>query len=136
MFTHSPIYVTRPDLDRIHSLFLQLENSGYRGSPYLHKLKAELARAQIIPPQEAPGDLITLNTSALLLDTHSGEQMRLTLVLPDEADLEAGKISILAPIGAAMLGYRTGDTFEWETPEGIRTLRVEQILPHPAQAER
>ncbi len=131
--THKPIFVTQTDLEKVRGLLLDLDNSGYRGSMYVRKLRAELARAEIIPLNQIPDDLIQLNTSAILRDIHSGEEMHLTLVLPDEADLEQNKISILAPIGAAMLGYRVGDVFEWETPEGMRTLRVERILSAPTE---
>jgi regulator of nucleoside diphosphate kinase len=132
--TRNPIYVTQTDADKIRELLREAEHSGYRGSIYIQKLKAELERAEIIPPQDVPPDLITLNTTALLLDADTAEQMKLTLVSPEHADLSQGRISILAPIGAAMLGYKLGDTFEWDTPGGKRTLRVEKIIPNKGAA--
>ena len=126
--TNNPIYVTQADTEKIRELLREAEHSGYRGSMYIQKLKAELERATIITSQDAPDDLITLNTTALLFDTDTQEYMELTLVSPEQADINLGKISVLAPIGAAMLGYRVGSTFEWETPGGKRTLRVEKII--------
>jgi regulator of nucleoside diphosphate kinase len=125
---HAPIYITRADLELIRDRLREAENSGYRGSPYIQKLKAELARAEVVASDAALQDVITLDTTALLVDTDTQEPMQLTLVLPEHADLSQGKISFLAPIGAAMLGYRTGSTFEWETPGGVRSLRVEKII--------
>ncbi len=125
---HAPIYVTQADMQLIRDRLREAENSGYRGSPYIQKLKAELERAEVLALDAALQDIITLDTTALLIDTDTQETMQLTLVLPEHADLSQGKISVLAPIGAAMLGYRVGSTFEWETPDGIRSLRVEKLI--------
>lgn len=127
-----PIYITLCDFDLIRDLLREALISGYRGSIYVQQLKAELERAEIIAPEDAPADLITLDSTAMLYDADTGETMQFTLVLPDQADIHQGRISILAPIGAAMLGYRVGDTFEWETPGGKRLLRVEKLIPKSA----
>jgi regulator of nucleoside diphosphate kinase len=66
-----------------------------------------------------------------LRDLDSGEQMQVSLVYPSAADAAAKKISILAPIGTAILGYRTGDTVEWEVPAGVRRLKIEDVLYQP-----
>jgi regulator of nucleoside diphosphate kinase len=56
------------------------------------------------------------------------------VVFPSEADSEQGKISILAPVGTALLGYRVGDTVEWKLPGGLRRLKIERILYQPEAA--
>ena len=122
------IFITQTDFKLIRELLREADISGYRGSIYVQQLKAELERAEIITPEDAPVDLITLGSTALLYDTETGETMQFTLVIPELADIQKGKISILAPIGAAMLGYRVGDTFAWDTPGGKRLLRVEKII--------
>ncbi|HEX7973004.1 MAG TPA: nucleoside diphosphate kinase regulator [Anaerolineales bacterium] len=129
--THNAIYVTRPDADKLKSVIREAKNRGYRGSPYIQKLEAELERATIVEPQDIPADVITMNSTADLLDLETGELMEFTLVFPDQADIGRGKISVLAPIGTGMLGYRVGDTFEWDTPGGKRTLRVTDIREQP-----
>ena len=60
-----------------------------------------------------------------------GEEETYTLVYPENMDMSQGKVSILAPIGTAMLGYRVGDVFEWEVPAGNRRLKVEKLLYQP-----
>jgi regulator of nucleoside diphosphate kinase len=60
--------------------------------------------------------------------------MLIQLVFPSEADFERGKISILAPIGTALIGYRTGDTVEWKVPAGIRHLRIDEVVYQPEAA--
>jgi regulator of nucleoside diphosphate kinase len=65
------------------------------------------------------------------MDLEAGEEMILTLVFPKDADISQDKISVLAPIGTAVLGYHVGDTIEWEVPDGIRKLEVRKILYQP-----
>lgn len=94
-------------------------------------LEEELRKATIVPPGTVPRDVITLNSHAELLDLDTGELEEFTLTLPGDADIDRGCISILAPIGTGMLGYRTGDTFEQNTPFGVRRLKVLAVRPHP-----
>jgi regulator of nucleoside diphosphate kinase len=72
-----------------------------------------------------------MNSTACLEDLDTEEEETYTLVFPENADLGQGKISVLAPIGTAMLGYEVGDTFEWEVPAGKRRLRVKRIIYQP-----
>jgi regulator of nucleoside diphosphate kinase len=125
------IYISRSDAEQIRDLLRDAENTGYRGSHYIQELKAELQRAEIVSQNDLVPDIITMNSMAELVDIDTGEHMNLTLVFPDQADVGSGKISVLAPIGAAMLGYQTGDIFEWDTPGGKRTLRVEKVVAPP-----
>jgi regulator of nucleoside diphosphate kinase len=75
-----------------------------------------------------------MNSRVRLKDLETNEEKVYTLVFPSEANLEQQKISILAPIGTAILGYRVGDTVEWRVPGGIRKLRLEEILYQPEAA--
>jgi regulator of nucleoside diphosphate kinase len=65
------------------------------------------------------------------VDDEFDEEMTYTLVFPEDADVSQGKISVLAPIGTAMLGYRVGDTFEWDTPGGKRSIQVKRVIYQP-----
>jgi regulator of nucleoside diphosphate kinase len=125
------IYISAVDAEKLHDLIWQSQATDYRGSPYLKMLAGELDRAKVVDPHEIPADVITMNSTASLVDVESGEEMQYTLVFPEAADPIQGKISVLAPIGTAMLGYRVGDTFEWETPDGMRKLRVAKVIFQP-----
>jgi regulator of nucleoside diphosphate kinase len=100
---------------------------------YLKKLEAELDRAEIIDPQHIPDDVITMRSKVRLKDLVSGEANTYSLVFPTEANFSEGKISILAPIGTAILGYRRGDTIG-PVPSGVRRLKVDEILYQPEAA--
>ena len=125
------IYITTQDAEKLRKLMREAYHSDYRGSDYLKKLAGEIEKASVVQPDQIPSNVITLNSTARLVDQQTNEEMIYTLVFPEDADPSQGKISILAPIGTAMLGYKTGDTFEWDTPGGKRIIRVKEILYQP-----
>lgn len=125
------IYITEYDLKRLRDLIADAMSTEYRNSPYLEQLKEELKRGQVVAPAEVPPDVITMNSRARLLDMEDNEAMDYTLVFPQDASPAEGKISILAPIGTAMLGYREGDIFSWQVPDGMRKIKVVKILFQP-----
>lgn len=126
--TDHAIFVTAHDAEKLKELIRNAQRGEYRQSKYLEMLAGELARATIIDAGGVPPDVIIMNSQAILTDIETGEEMVLTLVFPEDADPIEGKISILAPIGTAMLGYRVGDVFEWETPGGVSKIRVEKVI--------
>src|SRR4029077_19962063 len=107
-------------------------NSRSRGD--LNALRDELQRAVVVQQHNVPGDVITMNSRAEMLDLETGETVTFTLVFPSQANVDEEKISVLAPIGAGMLGYRVGDEFEWQVPDGVRRMRVTQIHYQPEAA--
>lgn len=129
-----PIYITAYDLQRLQKLITDATPAQLQKSPYLRQLQAELDRAQIVNPHEVPGDVITMNSTICLVDLDTNEEETYSLVFPEDADIEAGKISILAPVGTALLGYRVGDLIEWPVPAGIRRLQIKQIVYQPEAA--
>ncbi len=125
------IYITHYDLDRLRALILEARRTDRRRNPSLDSLSAELARAKVVAPAEVPADVITMNSRVELVDLDSHEGMVYTLVFPQDADMNQSRISVLAPIGTAMLGYRVGDRFTWQVPAGVRHIQVKQILFQP-----
>lgn len=126
-----PIHITAFDLDRLQNLIVDAQSTEYRKSEYLDNLKMELQRAVIVVPQEIPSTVVTMNSTVELVDMDTNEVETYTLVFPEDADVSKGRVSILAPIGTAMLGYEIGDVFEWDVPAGKRHLRVERIIYQP-----
>ena len=128
------IYITELDYDRLSGLIDRTRERDGADREYLNKLEAELDRAEIVEPKDIPADVITMRSKVRLKDLVSGESNTYSLVFPTEADFAEGKISVLAPIGTAILGYRQGDTIEWPVPSGLRKLKVEEILYQPEAA--
>lgn len=125
------IYVTDQDAGQLKNLLETARRFNYYDRADLTELEAELARARIIASNEVPPDVITMNSQVCLVDLESGEEMIYTLTFPNDADIEQGKISILAPIGTAMLGYRVNDIVEWPVPGGVSRLKVKEVLYQP-----
>jgi regulator of nucleoside diphosphate kinase len=128
------IHITSQDKERLEELLAEVEANHSLNPHDLTALLQELNRAVIVDPGEVPPDVITMNSRAEILDLDSGETVTFTLVFPSEADVDEGKISVLAPIGSGMLGYRAGDEFEWQVPAGIRRMRVTRISYQPEAA--
>lgn len=125
------IQITEYDRERLLKLLQEAGSTEYRGSEYLDQLRSELERATVVALQDVPADVITMNSTVCLVDTATGEEETYTLVFPEDANLAQGKISILAPVGTGMFGYRVGDIFEWDVPAGKRRLLVKKILFQP-----
>src|ERR1044071_332729 len=132
--TKNPIYVTSQDKQRLEDLLMEIEVSDPRKHGDLKALTQELRRAVIVDPKDVFSDVITMNSRAEIRDLESGEKVAFTLVFPSEANIDEEKISVLAPIGAGMLGYRVGDEFEWKVPDGLRRMKVTKIDYQPEAA--
>lgn len=117
-------------MKRLRPLVERMKNS----RDDLGTLQQELERARVVAPKEVPSDVVTMNSKARVRDVATDEEMTYTLVFPEQADIEQGKISVVAPIGTAMLGQRVGDEFEWQVPAGSVRLRVEEVLYQPEAA--
>ena len=128
------IQITEIDFDRLQRLVEKVSHTYLRRRDYLAHLQAELERAQVVCPEAVSDVVITMNSTAVLLDMDTQQEETYTLVFPENADANQGYISVLAPIGMAMMGYRVGDTFEWPVPDGMRRLLVKEILYQPEAA--
>ena len=128
------IYITEYDLERLTKLIEELDYSDSQDKDYLAGLQEELDHAIIVASSDIPKNVITMNSQVCLLDRETQKEERLTLVFPQDADISKGKISVLAPIGTAMLGYRVGEVFRWKVPAGERILEIEKILYQPEAA--
>jgi regulator of nucleoside diphosphate kinase len=124
------ILVGHADHERLRQLI-----DGMAGDPIqreaVSRLDDELERAEIVDAANIPGDVITLESWARLLDLDSDRELLVSPVMPTKANADAGRLSILAPLGMAVLGYRAGDTIEWPVPGGMRRLRVLEVMFQP-----
>jgi len=132
--TKNPIYVTSQDKQRLEHLLMEIEVSDPREHGDLKALTRELRRAVVVDPKDVFNDVITMNSRAEMRDLETGETVAFTLVFPSEANIDEEKISVLAPIGAGMLGYRVGDEFEWNVPGGLRRMKVTKVEYQPEAA--
>ncbi len=131
------IYLVREDHERL----LPLVEGNDAGDPALReaiaRLEEEIDRAVVVEAADVPPDTITLDSWVRLLDLDSEQELLVSPVVPSRSNADVGRISVLAPLGTAVLGYRTGDTIEWRVPGGLRRLRVLSVMYQPeAHARR
>ena len=128
------IYITEFDMDRLMSMIEGAQTGAKRNKEHLAELERELLRGKLVEPEQIPRDVITMNSKVIICDRETGEKTTYTLVFPADANLEQNKLSILAPLGTALLGYRKGDIIEWEMPSGVKKIEVLDILYQPEAA--
>lgn len=120
------------DLDRLEGLLESLPEKSFPGKV---ALQAELDRCDEVEPGEVPPTVVTMNSTVRFSTPDTGEEFHLTLVYPKDLDDTAGKISVLAPVGSALLGLSVGDELEWPRPGGGSTrVRVDEIIYQPEQS--
>lgn len=123
------VHLTQDDLERLSRL---LDVQGGRFA----QLEGELARATVVPRAQIPRDVVTMNSRVVFQNETTGERREVTLVYPADADIDAGKISVLVPVGTALLGLRTGQSIDWELPSGERhRYRVIDVPYQPESAQ-
>jgi regulator of nucleoside diphosphate kinase len=91
------------------------------------KLSLELKTARVFNSEDVPEDVVSENSCVEIEDTESGQKYNFILVSPNKADYKTHKLSVLAPIGVALLGYRPGIEVDWEMPTGLRTFRIVSV---------
>lgn len=134
--TTPSIQITQTDYDKLNALVQELTPSQGKRPEHLQVLLEELARAEKKNAPDISPDVVTLNSRVRLKEKGTGDIMEFTLVYPDEADIDSGKLSVLAPLGTAMLGHRVGDVFGWQTPQGKNEAKIEEILFQPEEGYR
>lgn len=129
------IYVTKSDLNRLEKLLELLEEQAdARDQEHLLQLEEELHRAKVVAPQDIHPEVVTMNSKVRTKDLSTGKETIYHLVFPGDADAGNHKVSILAPIGTALIGFKAGDVVEWKAPAGVKQLKIEEVLYQPEAA--
>lgn len=125
------IYITENDKQKLQKLIDDAIQDDIKNKEYMKDLIAELGRAEVVRTCDLPDRVITMNSRVLLI--MDGLEEEISLVYPHEADVSKNNISVLSPIGTAILGYSEGDTVEWRVPSGVTNVEVKKILYQPEQ---
>lgn len=127
------IRITRFDKRRLMALLRSLD-AAHESREDVEDLERELERGTEVESTEVEPDVVTMNSTVRVTDLDANTTHLYTIVFPADVDFEKGRISILSPLGTALLGYRAGDVVEWEMPRGTRRLRIEELLYQPEAA--
>jgi regulator of nucleoside diphosphate kinase len=136
MVNKSAIVVTFADIDRLSGLVRALKHFLFRDQLRLESLEQTLETAEVTSSERVPRDVIRMNFSIRVLDLDTRKKELYTLVFPDHADISSSRISVLAPVGLALLGRKRGDVIETNLPGGARRLRVDRVWQSPDLARR
>ncbi|WP_181304872.1 nucleoside diphosphate kinase regulator [Rufibacter sp. XAAS-G3-1] len=126
------ILLTEKDYERLHLLVQAQRTAGAPAN--IENLCKELRTARIIPPEEVPVDVVTMNSLVRLREKKSNTVLELTIAYPKNADLATRKISVLSPVGSAILGRQVGQEVACPTPSGLLTYQVEEVMYQPEAA--
>jgi regulator of nucleoside diphosphate kinase len=134
-YMRNRIFITEADHEKLRRLIAGRRGSG-ADADHLNELEQELEQAEILADnQTVPPDVVTMNSEVRLMDIDSGEIRIYKLVFPSQ-DRSENRLSVLAPIGTAILGYRVGSVIEWRVPKGVRRLKVLEVIFQPEAAAR
>ena len=125
------IIISTDDHERLGNLLFSGFATAFSDKPYIQSLRGELNIAKVVNPEEIPPDVVTMNSTVRLRQLRCKEIETYTLVYPEDANIAEGKLSVLAPIGTAILGYRVGDRVEWEVPSGQIRFKIEGLVFQP-----
>ena len=128
------VVVTQSDYERLNSLIESSRRLHQRDAERLDELENELNRAAIVKSSDVSSDVVTMNSRVRMKDLNSGRELTYQIVFPKDADISLPRISVLAPIGTALLGYRAGASVEWRVPSGMRRLRILDVEYQPEAA--
>lgn len=124
----SPIFIVDTDAAKLRGLLAgRTRANDARDQEHLLRLGAELERAFVMKAGAVPRGVVMLNSEVQVVDQSSGVRRELTVVFPSESDPSAGRVSVLAPLGCALMGQHEGEIVEWEVPGGLRRLRIEKV---------
>lgn len=125
------IVITHTDRQRLGTLIEKASQDGLADRRLLDDLELELERARAVESQDVPSDVVTMNSTVRLRDLETDETFEYMLVYPNDADPAEDRVSVLAPIGTAIIGCRQGDVIEWPIPAGIARLAIEEVVHQP-----
>tara|TARA_R110001599_G_scaffold167993_1_gene357810 strand:+ start:105 stop:557 length:453 start_codon:yes stop_codon:yes gene_type:complete len=132
MKTKAKVVISSLDAERLERIIDALPTSAYAVG---EKLEEELARAKIVEPKLIPPTVVTMNSTVRFKVDSSNEEFTMTLVYPKDVDVAQNKISILAPVGSAMLGLAQGTELEWPKPGvGMLKVQIEEVTYQPERA--
>lgn len=124
-----PLILSSLDVERIEDLLSSMSFSDF---PNREALEQEIYRAEILPPEDIPPTVVTMNSTVRFVISETGEEFALTLVYPKDLQGMVDRVSVFAPIGSALLGLSVGDALTWPAPGGKQaTVHVKEILFQP-----
>lgn len=125
------IKITNLDFTRLNNLINNLKKNSRLTSTDLGFLRSELGRAEKIDSEKITPDFVTMNSTIEVTDPDNDKIMTVQLVYPNEADFKQGKVSVLSPLGTALIGYKVGSEISFPVPKGTKMMKITKIIYQP-----
>jgi regulator of nucleoside diphosphate kinase len=120
------------DVERLERL---IDSMAHKRTPAVDALEEELVRDEVVAPQDVPPTVVTMNSTVRFDVEHTGESFCMTLVYPKDVDDKCDKISVLSPVGSALLGLSQGESIDWIKPGGgTLQVRIKEVVYQPERA--
>ena len=130
------IVLTDSDATRLRGLIEAGKRAVSRDRDHVEQLEEKLTRSEVVPEHHMPPNVVRMNAQVRIRDLDAATILDYILVFPQDADITEGRISVLAPLGTAMLGQWVGDEIEWLVPGGARRIKVEDVLFQPPESRK
>lgn len=121
------IIIAREDYETLNAYVKGLSSVMAFDKKNAAQLKEELKKAILVKKDEIPGDVVRLNSRVVVKDGTKNKLIELVLVVPEKADIKEKRISVFAPMGIALLGFRQGETITWKVPSGLKTFTIMKV---------
>jgi len=125
------LQISNLDYQRLINLLQKIKTTMKDDLHNIETLEAEIEKAKRIEPRKMKTNVVTINSDVEVTDEDTGRLMKFKLVYPDEADFKTGKLSVLSPLGCALIGYSEGDVVEFRVPAGSKKVKIGKILYQP-----
>ena len=122
------IVLTKSDYDLISEYLKGVKKSNSFDRLNTEELHAELKKATIVSNNDFPKDVVRINSTVLLKDVTADKIIEVTVVTPDKADIKQKKISFLAPVGIALIGFKEGENVRWNVPAGRKNFMILKVI--------
>jgi regulator of nucleoside diphosphate kinase len=122
-----PVILLKNDFEILNGYVKNLQGMQVNEKDNFRKLSEEIKKAQIVDEEDFPTDVVRLNSQVIIKDLQTKRDMTITVVLPQKADIKQRKVSVLAPIGTALIGFRKGQKVSWEVPSGKKDFKIVEV---------
>ncbi len=123
----TPVILLKHDFEILNAHVKNLQGMQVNEKENFSKLSQELKKAQIVDAENFPDDIVRLDSTVVIKDLQTKREMTITIVLPQKADIKQKKVSVLAPIGTALIGFGKGQKVSWEVPSGKKDFKIMEV---------
>ena len=125
--TENQVILLKKDYEILNDYVKNLHGMRVNEKENFAKLSQELGKAQLVTEEDFPGDIVRIDSEVVIRDVETKRDMTITIVMPQNADIKQRKVSVLAPIGTALIGFRKGQKVSWEVPAGKKTFKIMEV---------